>query len=299
MADAPVDVGVELGGTKIVVASSPGDAQIDRRLRIPTGSPVPTLEAVRDAIVEVAAHHPIRGIGIASFGPLDLRSGSPRFGTLIRTPKPEWSGVDVVRGIAPDDAVPVRIDTDVAGALMAEHAWGAAQGRASAYITVGTGIGAAIMVDGVIVTGANHSEIGHVRVPRHPDDPYPGRCPYHGDCLEGMACGPAVEERFGRPPHELSGGSREDAVELVAWYLAHGITSMASVVPVDVVVIGGGVAKFPGLHDTVSDACATASGGYPPVPFAEGGPEIVAPGLGDDAGVLGAILLARAAAGEG
>ena len=193
------------------------------------------------------------------------------------------------------EGVPARVDTDVAAALVAEHRWGAAQTDAAAYFTVGTGVGAAVMEERGVVSGANHSEIGHVRVPRHPDDAYPGRCPYHRDCLEGMACGPAIEDRFAVAASELPDDERRAAVDLVSWYLAHGIANMSCVVPVETVVIGGGVSKLRDLHAATSERLAEIAGGYPPVPFDEGGPSVVRPALGDDAGVLGAIVLARQA----
>jgi fructokinase len=262
-------------------------------LRIPTGEPESTLRAVRAAIREVADGHTILGIGIGSFGPLDLRPDSPAFGTIINTPKPGWSGVDVVRGVVGDSRVPTAVDTDVAAALRAEHHWGAAKTSTAAYATVGTGLGMALWSDGHVVDGANHSEIGHIRVPRHPDDDFPGVCPYHGDCLEGMASGPAMASRWGAPAESLDDALVAEALKMEAWYLAHGIASMCAVVPVETVVIGGGVAHMPGLHDAVRSALPDASGMYPPIPFAEGGPVVVPPALGDDAGVLGAVELAR------
>jgi fructokinase len=249
---------------------------------------------------DLADGRSVSTVGIASFGPIDLRTDSPHFGTIISTPKPEWSGVDVVRALGGGGNVPFGVDTDVAGALVGEHRWGAASGSAtSAYVTVGTGIGAALMVDGVVVRGANHSEVGHARVPAHRDDPFPGRCPYHGDCLEGMASGRAIEDRFGARTEDLGDDDRATVTDLVAWYVAHGIVSMISVVPVELVVIGGGLAKLDGFHDAVSRVMARASGSYPPVPFAEGGPAVVPPMLGDDAGVVGAIELGRSAAERG
>ena len=294
----PVDLGVELGGTKIVVASSSDGADIDGRVQLRTEDPVETLKAVRAALDELAAERSVRGVGIASFGPIDLRRSSEQFGTIIKTPKPGWSGVDVVNGIVPE-GVPARVDTDVAAALIAEHRWGAARGDTAAYFTVGTGIGAAVVGERGVVSGANHSEIGHIRVPRHPDDAFPGRCPYHRDCLEGMACGPAIHDRFGVPADALDDDQRKKAVDLVAWYLAQGIAAMACVVPVETVVIGGGVAKLPGVHAATAERLSEIAAGYPPVPFAEGGPSVVPPAFGDDAGVLGAIVLARQAGGVG
>lgn len=290
-----LDIGVELGGTKIVVAASPGGRQLSGRIRIPTEDPQSTLEAVRRAIEDLAGDNNIAAIGIGSFGPLDLRKDRPTFGTIVRTPKPAWSGVDVVSEVAGDRGIPVALDTDVAAALRAEHRWGAATTTTAAYATVGTGLGVALWSHGRIVEGLNHSEIGHIRVPRHESDTFAGVCPYHGDCLEGMASGPAIASRWGAPAQSLSPKVLSVAREFEAWYLAHGIAGMGAVVPVETVVLGGGVAHMDGFHAAVAAALPEASGLYPPIPFAEGGPAIVPPGLGDDAGVLGAIELARVA----
>jgi len=290
-----VDIGVELGGTKIVVASSPGGRELSGRTRIDTEDPEATLAAIRRAIEKLAGDTTIAAIGIGSFGPLDLRADSSAFGTIVRTPKPGWSGVNVVRGIVGDSDVPVALDTDVGAALRAEHRWGAADTPTAAYATVGTGLGVALWSGGRIVEGLNHSEIGHIRVPRSEADTFAGVCPYHGDCLEGMASGPAIAARWGAPAHSLGPEIFEVARDLEAWYLAHGIASMSAVVPVETVVLGGGVSHMAGLHAAVFDALDEASGLYPPIPFAEGGPSIVPPRLGDDAGVLGSIELARLA----
>ncbi len=296
-----VDVGIEVGGTKVVIAARDEGGALGHRTRIDTTDPGTTLAGVRDALAVVDAADPIGAIGIGSFGPLDLRRGSPGYGTIVRTPKVGWSGIDILSGVVSGYDVPVGIDTDVNAALRGEHARGAGGGDSVIYLTVGTGIGGAIWADGGIVRGANHPEMGHVTVPVRRDDPFGGLCPYHGGCLEGMASGPAVEARFGMRPEALAPADAEFAAGLVAHYLAHGIVSMCAVVPVTRVIIGGGVAHLPGLHARVRGHLAEASGLYPPVPFAEGGPEIVAPGLGDDAGVIGAIELAamaRAASGD-
>ena len=288
-----LDIGIELGGTKIVVAASPGGRDLTGRIRISTEQPQSTLAAVRSAIDDLAGSASVAAIGIGSFGPLDLRRESPAYGTIVRTPKPNWSGVDVVSGIVASRDVPVAVDTDVAAALRAEHRWGAATTPTAAYATVGTGLGVALWSHGRIVEGLNHSEIGHIRVPRHHSDDFEGVCPYHGDCLEGMASGPALAARWGAPAQALPPATFAAALELEAWYLAHGVAGMGAVVPVETVVLGGGVAHMEGLHAAVADALPAASGHYPPIPFAEDGPAIVPPDLGDDAGVLGAIELAR------
>lgn len=294
--DRGVFVGVELGGTKIVIATGRGGRTFERRSEVPTLDPISTLHDVRSAIRELADGQAIVGLGIASFGPIDLRWSSNTYGTLLSTPKTGWTGVNVVQSICRDIDAPIGVDTDVNGAVLAEKHWGAGGDHDHvAYLTVGTGVGGGVWANGRVVHGANHPEIGHIRVPRHKDDHHISSCPFHEDCLEGMASGTAVRERWGAPAQDL-GRLTASATRLEAWYLARGIAGLCAIIPVELVIVGGGVAKLPGLHAEITQALDEASGAYPPVPFAEGGPLIVAPGLGDDAGVLGAIELARIAA---
>ena len=291
MSQRSVHVGVELGGTKIVVGASVEDSTLVSRAVIKTGEPVATLDAVLESIGIVADHNDVAAIGIGSFGPIDLRSGSATYGTMMPTPKPGWTGVDILAGLAVE-SVPSIIDTDVNAAMLGERVWGVGTRENAAYFTVGTGIGGAVWSGGGVIHGANHSEIGHIRVPRHPDDDFIGCCPFHGDCLEGMASGTAVQRRWGVSADSLD--TKDSGVlEFEAWYLAHAIASLCAVIPLDQVIIGGGVSKMAGFHASVSAALPRASHGYPAVPFASGGPEVMAPGLGDDAGVIGAIELAR------
>ena len=293
-AQDPVDVGIELGGTKVVVGASRGGNSLTDRLRIDTREPDQTLADVRAALRRIAGTADVAAVGIGTFGPVDLRPGSASFGTITNTPKPLWSGVDVFAGILMDlEGRPAAIDTDVNAALIGEHVWGAADTDTAAYLTIGTGIGGGIWANGGLVRGSNHPEVGHVAVRRHPDDEFPGSCPYHGACLEGMASGTALAARFGTRAEDMDANTAEQARNLAAFYVADGIVTMCSVVPVETVVIGGGVAHMGGFHDGVRRAVAAIAAGYPPVPFDEAGPTIVAPALGNDAGVLGAIELAR------
>ena len=291
MNQGPVHVGIELGGTKVVVGASIDGTDLIHRDVIETVDPGRTLTAVRESVERVMDHRHVLAIGIASFGPIDLRRDSATYGQMLPTPKPGWTGVDILAGIA-IRGVAAAIDTDVDAAMLAERVWGAATSESVAYLTVGTGIGGAVWSGGSVLHGANHSEIGHVRVPRHPDDDFPGYCPFHGDCLEGMASGTAIRERWGISADVL-GATGATALRFESWYLAHAIASLCAVIPVEQVIIGGGVSKMAGFHASVSAALPRASHGYPAVPFASGGPEVVAPGLGDDAGVVGAIELAR------
>ena len=291
MNQVAVHVGVELGGTKVVVGASKAGRDLLHREVIATTAPEISLALVNDSVERVMDRHHVLAIGIASFGPIDLREDSGAYGTMLPTPKPGWSGVDILRAIA-TGGVAAAIDTDVTAAMLAERTWGVGTSENVAYLTVGTGIGGAVWSGGGVLHGANHSEIGHVRVPRHPEDDFPGNCPFHGDCLEGMASGTAIRERWGVSADAL-GATAVEALDLESWYVAHAIASLCAVIPVDQVIIGGGVSKMPGFHASISAVLPQASGGYPAVPFAAGGPQVLAPGLGDDAGVVGAIELAR------
>ena len=291
MTQGAVHVGIELGGTKIVVGASDHTTELFYREVIATGDPDVTLVAVTESLDRVLDRHLVQAIGIAAFGPIDLRPESETYGRMLSTPKPGWSGVDILAEIAVD-GVPTVIDTDVNAAMLAEHTWGPSASESAAYITVGTGIGGAVWSNGGVLRGANHSEIGHLRVPRHPDDEFSGSCPFHRDCLEGMASGTAVQERWGEAADAL-GATTAAALRFESWYLAHAIASLCAVIPVDQVIIGGGVSKIPGFHAAVSGMLPEASGGYPAVPFSSDGPLVLPPGLGDDAGVIGAIEIAR------
>ena len=290
---------VEAGGTKFVclLGSSPDD--IVARTRIPTGDdPARTLAAVTDFFAE---HPAPAAVGIASFGPVELRPDHPKYGHITSTPKPGWRDVDLVGPIRDALGVPVGFDTDVAGAALGEGRWGAALGLDTfVYMTVGTGIGAAAVVGGRLAVGLGHAEMGHMAVPRQQGDTYPGGCPYHGDCLEGMAAGGAIAARFGRPAEQLDGADLKQAVEWQAGYLAAGLRTIVYTIFPERVVIGGSVAELPGLFPLVRSTLVDMLAGYGTFPEHEA-EEFVAPaGLGGLAGPAGALVLAENAlhAGE-
>jgi fructokinase len=283
---------VEAGGTKFVclLGSSPDD--VVARTRIPTGDdPVRTLAAV----TEFFAGHPApAAVGVASFGPVELRPGHPRFGHITSTPKPGWRDVDLVGPIRSALGVPVGFDTDVAGAALGEGRWGAAQGLGTfVYMTVGTGIGAAAVVGGRLAVGLGHAEMGHVPVPRQAGDTYPGGCPYHGDCLEGMAAGGTIADRFGRPAEQLDGADLRQAVAWEAGYLAAGLRTIVYTLAPERVVVGGSVAGLPGLFPLVRAALVAALAGYGVQPEHGTDDFVVPAGLGGLAGPAGALVLAE------
>lgn len=290
--------GIEAGGTKMVCVVGSGPDDLRSRAVFATTTPEQTIPELAGFFKHAAAEHgPITALGIASFGPLELRTGSPFFGHITETPKSGWSQIDMVGPFEAALEVPVEIDTDVNGAGLGEWKWGAGQGLSNfVYLTVGTGIGGAVLIDGRPVHGLVHPEMGHLRVPRHPDDPFAGRCPYHGACLEGLACGPAIEDRWGRPAHQL-GDVAEAATDMEAHYLASGISDLVYSIAPERVIVGGGVSKLPGIIPLVSHKLDELLGGYPGIPEHQSGDFIVRPSLGDDAGVAGALALAKRAAG--
>jgi fructokinase len=255
---------------------------------VPTTTPRETLGRVVDFFAtQRASGLAFDVIGVGSFGPLDLDTGSRTFGHITTTLKPGWAGTDVVGTLRSELGVSVVLDTDVNSAAYGEYRWGATAGlRTSTYVTVGTGIGAGTIVDGRPLRGLVHPEAGHLHVVRHADDDYAGACPYHGDCLEGLAGGPALTARTGRRPGDL-GADAGRLLRIEAWYLAQLVTALIYVVSPQRVVLGGGVLRLPGLMEAVRMATAAQIRGA-----LDAYALVVPPQLGDLAGVLGALALA-------
>lgn len=288
--------GVEAGGTKVVCVVGDGDGRVLARRRIPTAAPEATIAAAVAALDEMTANTgPPAAVGVGAFGPLELRPG-PGHGRLLATPKPGWAGTDLVTPFREAFAVPVALDTDVAAAALAEGRWGAAQGLGTyAYMTVGTGIGVGVVAGGRPLRGLVHPEAGHVPVRRVADDPLPGVCPFHGDCLEGLASGPAIAARWGAPAERLDGAARERAVALEATYLAAGIATLVYAVAPERVVVGGGVASLPGLLPRLRAGLRDALAGYPGLPEHDDDAFVQPAALGGMAGPRGCLVLAEAA----
>jgi fructokinase len=287
---------VEAGGTKFVCAISTGPDDVRATTSFATTSPE---ESLGQAVAFIQGHRrtglDVSAVGVACFGPLDLREESPTYGHITSTPKPGWKDTDVVAAFTHALGVPVGFDTDVNGAALAESQWGAGRGLDPVvYVTVGTGIGGGAMVDGGLLHGLMHPEMGHVPVRRHPDDPFEGVCPYHGDCLEGLASGPAIEARWHRSARDL-GPERDNAVALESWYLAQLASTLAYVLSPELIIFGGGVLKLPGLLAAIRAETATLLNGYLGTAAVREHIDryIVAPELGDRAGVLGGIALAQ------
>lgn len=295
--DAPLYGGMETGGTKIVCAVGSGPDDLRDEIRFPTGSPE---ESLRRALEYFSTHHartPLRAIGISAFGPLEPSPASPKYGYITSTPKPHWANTDIVSPFAQKFDIPIGFDTDVNGAALGEHHWGAAQGLDTfIYVTVGTGIGGGGMMGGKMMHGLMHPEMGHIFIPHDLErDPYPGWCTYHKDCLEGLATGPAIEARWGKPARELP--PDHPAWELEAHYLALGMASIVLTVSPQRIIMGGGVMDQTHLFPMIRQGVLKALNGYfQKSEILEHIDEyIVPPALGNKAGVLGSIALARVA----
>jgi fructokinase len=284
--------GIEAGGTKWVCAVGTGPDDLSAVETFPTTSPDETIGRAHDFF---ARHGPIDALGIGCFGPVDLDPSSATWGHVTTTPKPGWTGADVAQRLGRLLAVPVAFDTDVDAAAVGERRWGAARGLDTfCYVTVGTGIGGGAIVGGKPLHGLLHPEFGHLRIPHDSAlDPFAGLCPYHGDCWEGLASGPAIAARWGKPGEELAG---VDAVwQLEATYLALGLVSAISILSPQRIVIGGGVMDAPGLLPLVGKRVVELVAGYLDAPALGIGIDdyLVSPALGRQAGVLGALALAE------
>jgi fructokinase len=284
--------GVETGGTWVVCALGTGPEDISAEETFPTGEPEPTLARIAEFFER--GPRPA-AIGVGSFGPVDLDPASPTWGHVTATPKPGWAHTPVAPVLADRLGVPVRFDTDVTAAALGEHRWGAAIGADSAcYLTVGTGIGAGLLIDGRPVHGLVHPEVGHLRIPHDRErDPFAGACPAHGDCWEGLAAGGAIAQRWGVHPRELPDDHPAWALEVE--YVALGILAIVLVASPQRVVVGGGVMSRPGLLDAVRARLVELNAGYLETPMMGEAIDrfLVAPALGERAGVLGAIALAK------
>ena len=282
--------GLEAGGSKTVCAIGTGPQTLVRE-SIRTTTPAETLERLARCLRTQMRTHRIAALGIASFGPLDLDPASPTFGFITSTPKPGWSNVDIRGELSRALRIPVAIDTDVNAAALAEHQWGAAHGLDNMlYITVGTGIGGGAVINGAPVHGLTHPEMGHILIPHdRTRDSFPGACPYHGDCLEGLASGVAMEQRWGPKAEDLP--SNHPAWALEAHYLALGLANLVYTLSPRRIVMGGGIMHREELFPMIQERLRDLLNGYAPAP------EVVPPKLGGDAGVLGALLLAQRISG--
>lgn len=281
---------LEAGGTKMVCAIGNENGQIYEKISIPTKTPDLTLPA----IIDWFKRKPIEALGIACFGPIDLDPASDTYGYITSTPKAGWQNINICGILGDALDVPLGFDTDVNGSLLGETTFGKAYGlRDVVYFTIGTGIGAGIMSGGNLLHGMLHPEAGHMRLMRHPKDNYAGRCPFHGNnCFEGLASGPAIEERYHTPAITLA--DRDDVWDMEAWYIAEALCNIILTLSPKRIILGGGIIHqtqlFPLIHSYVAKKLA----GYIQTDeLANLADYIVPASLGDDQGVLGALVLAR------
>ena len=288
--------GIEAGGTKFVcmVASDPQHVVAEERFA--TTTPAETIGQAVDFFHPYVENKSLVAVGIASFGPLDLNPGSPTYGYITTTPKPGWSGVDLYGEIRRKLKMPVAFDTDVNAAAFGEQSWDQENRSLDPliYITVGTGIGVGVVVNGVPLHGLMHPEAGHLALPHDwQRDPFEGVCPYHGDCLEGLASGSSMARRWGRPPQDLP--DSHPAWELETDYLALAIVDLIYAYSPQRIIVGGGVSKHPGFHHDIQCKVRQLINGYIGLPLLTEriNEYILPPALGNQSGGLGAIAMAR------
>lgn len=291
--DQPLLASIDAGGTTFKCALIKDGGGIAARLRVPTTTPAQTL----DACAQFFQQHAKTGLtakvmGVASFGPIDVDTESHDYGMIKEGPKSAWANINLKTYFEETLSIPVAVDTDVNGALLAEMAWGAAQGaRTAAYVTIGTGIGAGLYANGGLIGKPSHPEFGHIRLQRHPADiDFRGICPVHGDCLEGLASAAALMDRFGSPA-DLP----EDHIawEIESFYLAQACNALALTLRPDRIVLGGGLMLAKHLLGKVRVQYAALINNYLSQSRADIETLIVTPGLGDDAGLYGGAYLAK------
>lgn len=292
--------GVELGGTKCICILGSGPEDIRAQERLATGDPRTTLSRIEEVLGQwIEQHGSIAALGVAAFGPLALRRDRPGYGSVAATTKPGWSHTDIVGRLSRRFGVPLAFDTDVNGAALAEGRWGAARGlRNFAYVTVGTGVGVGLIVNGGPVLGSSHTEMGHVRVARMAGDAWPGICTFHGDCVEGLASGPAIEARAGRSAEHIA--SDDPAWTYVAHTLGQLLHTMVLTTSPERILLGGGVmTSQTHLFERVREELRCSLNGYVEAEEIGAGLRdyVTPPGLGALAGPLGALALAARAAG--
>lgn len=280
--------GLEAGGTKMVCAIGDENGNIINRVVFPTRAPGETF----GDMIGYFQKWDIDALGIGCFGPIDLNRNSPTYGYITSTPKPGWANVDVVGTFGKALGVPVGFDTDVNAAILGEVTWGAAKGADPAiYITIGTGVGVGVYVNGGLLHGLVHPEAGHILLAKHPEDTYEGRCPYHRTCLEGLAAGPAIRERWGKAGAELA--ERKEVWKLEAYYIAQAVTNYILAYSPQKIILWGGVMHQESLFPMVREKVGEMLNGYisHEIILQRLEDYIVKPALGEDPGILGAIRL--------
>lgn len=290
--------GIEAGGTKFICAIGNSSGEVIERERFSTTIPQETMKHVIDFIQKMSSKYPIEAIGIASFGPIDPDPKSPHFGQITTTPKPGWGHFNIVKHIKEHFDLPIGFDTDVNGAALGEARWG--NGRGVDYLvywTVGTGIGAGGICAGQMMHGLIHPEMGHTFIPHdRVKDPFPGVCPFHKDCLEGLASGPSINQRWG-VASAVDLPDQHPAWDLEAEYLSYAMANCIETLSPKKIIIGGGVMQKAHLYPKIHQKTKQLLKGYikHPLILDDMANYIVPPGLGNNAGVCGALALAEVA----
>ncbi len=280
--------GIEAGGTKMVCAVADEHGKLIDRKSFLTRQPEETFEDM----ISYFKEWDIKALGIGCFGPVDLNKNSKTYGYITSTPKQGWANCDIVGTFEKALGVPIGFDTDVNGAILGEVTWGAAKGAESAiYITIGTGVGVGVYVNGQLLHGLVHPEAGHILLEKHPKDAYKGRCPYHSNCMEGLASGPAIEERWGKKAFELA--DKEEVWELEAYYIASAVANYVLTYSPQKIILWGGVMHQEQLFTMVRTQVKKMLNGYVANPMVSEKIEeyIVKPHLGENPGILGAVKL--------
>ncbi|MFH2104032.1 MAG: ROK family protein [Chloroflexota bacterium] len=286
--------GIEGGGTKFICLVGRGPGDIQAEIQFPTTTPEETLLKALEFFTPYAGQ--LAAIGLAPFGPLNLDPDSPTYGQITATPKPGWTGTDVLAPFRALFGIPLSLDLDVNAAAFGEYTW-VPENRgldSLIYFTIGTGIGAGIIANGQLVHGLTHPEAGHVHLPHDREsDPFDGICRFHGDCFEGLASGLAITSRWGQPADALS--DNHPAWELEAGYIAQALANIILTISPQRIVLGGGVMKRGKLFPLVRSRVRELLNGYISSPVVTGSMQayIVPPGLGESSGVLGALALAQ------
>ena len=285
---------LEAGGTKMVCAVGNENGEILDRISIPTETPAVTMPKLAAYFQDKEIH----ALGIGCFGPIDLNPKSDTYGCITTTSKLAWKHYDICGYFREHLKVPIGFDTDVNGSMLGEATWGCAKGLDTAvYITIGTGVGVGVLAGGKLLHGMQHPEGGHILIPRREDDTYAGKCPYHRTCLEGLAAGPAIEERWGEKAVSLAG--RPEVWDLEAYYLAYAVTNYILLLSPRKIILGGGVMHQEQLMPLVRKKVKEMLGGYVETKeLSDMDSYLVLPSLNDNQGILGALKLGMDAGGR-
>ncbi|GAA0720180.1 ROK family protein [Clostridium malenominatum] len=283
---------IEAGGTKFVCAVSDENFNIVERVSFKTTHPEETMKNVFSFF---DSYKELKAIGIGSFGPIDINKSSTKYGYITSTPKPGWRDFNFLGEIKKHYNIPIGWTTDVNAACLGEYEMGsAAENKSCIYLTIGTGIGGGAILNGNFVEGFGHPEMGHILVKPHLKDNFKGWCPYHGNCLEGLAAGPSVEKRYGTKAQNLE--NNHEIWQILAYYIAQALVNYSLILRPEKIILGGGVMKGPGMLELIKEEFNVLLADYIEIPPVD--EYIVKPSLGDNAGIIGGLILARKLAFE-